>query len=92
MDPTDEQAGAWTEAFDAGKFVRKSSEFRDHIGADGTFDVESGRYHLYRTLITRTLLGLEDHITFDVVDWRMNQDGSWSFNPEEEGATADTVN
>jgi hypothetical protein len=47
MDPTDEQAGAWTEAFDAGKFVRKSSEFRDHIGADGTFDVESGRYHLY---------------------------------------------
>lgn len=101
MDPTDEQAGAWTEAFDAGKFVRKSSEFRDHIGVDGTFDVESGRYHLYvsyacpwahRTLITRTLLGLEDHITFDVVDWRMNQDGSWSFNPEEEGATADTVN
>jgi hypothetical protein len=43
MDPTDEQAGAWTEAFDAGKFVRKSSEFRDHIGADGTFDVESGQ-------------------------------------------------
>ena len=24
-------------------FVRKSSEFRDHIGADGTFDVESGQ-------------------------------------------------
>ena len=43
IDPTDEQAGAWTEAFDAEKFVRKSSEFRDDIGADGTFDVESGQ-------------------------------------------------
>ena len=46
----------------------------------------------HRTLITRTLLGLEDHITVDTVDWRMNTNGSWSFNPEEEGATADTVN
>jgi putative glutathione S-transferase len=101
MKPTDEQAGAWTEAFESGKFVRKSSEFRDHINNDGTFGVESGRYHLYvshacpwahRTLITRTLLGLEDHISVDVVDWRMNQNGSWSFNAEEEGATADTVN
>ena len=45
----------------------------------------------HRTLITRTLLGLEEHITFDVVDWRMNRDGSWSFNPDEEGATADTL-
>ena len=101
MKPTDEQAGAWTEAFDEGKFVRKTSEFRDFISKDGTFDVESERYHLYishacpwahRTLLTRTLLGLEEHITVDVVDWRMNRNGSWSFNPEEEGATADTIN
>ena len=101
MKPTDEQAGAWTEAFDSGKFVRKSSEFRDVIQLDGTFAVESNRYHLYvshacpwahRTLMIRTLLGLEEHITVDVVDWRMNPDGSWSFNPDEEGATADTVN
>ena len=101
MKPTDEQAGAWTEAFDSGKFVRKSSEFRDHIGTNELFGVESGRYHLYvsdacpwahRTLITRTLLGLDAHITVDTVDWRMNTNGSWSFNPEEEGATADTVN
>jgi putative glutathione S-transferase len=101
MKPTDEQAGAWTESFDSGNFIRKSSEFRDHIKNDGIFDVESGRYHLYvsyacpwahRTLITRTLLGLEDHISVDVVDWRMNRNGSWSFNAEEEGATADTVN
>ena len=101
MKPTDEQAGAWTEAFDSGKFVRKSSEFRDRIGTNELFGVESGRYHLYvsdacpwahRTLITRTLLGLDTHITVDTVDWRMNTNGSWSFNPEEEGATADTVN
>ena len=101
MEPSDEQAGAWTEAFVSGKFIRKSSEFRDLIQPGGTFDVEPHRYHLYvshacpwahRTLITRTLLGLEDKVSVDVVDWRMNQDGSWSFNPEEEGATADTVN
>ncbi|MCP2507814.1 MAG: glutathione S-transferase C-terminal domain-containing protein [Candidatus Thalassarchaeaceae archaeon] len=101
MDITDEQAGAWTESFNSGKFVRKTSEFRDWISKDGTFDVQSGRYHLYvshacpwahRTLITRKILGLENHITVDVVDWRMNPDGSWSFNEEEEGATADTVN
>jgi putative glutathione S-transferase len=101
MKPTDEQAGAWTKAFDSGKFIRKSSEFRDQIILNDTFDVVSGRYHLYvsyacpwahRTLITRALLGLEDHITVDVVDWRMNHNGSWSFNPDEEGATADTIN
>ncbi len=100
MKPTDEQAGAWTEAFDSGKFIRKSSEFRDQIEPNGTFDVESNRYHLYvshacpwahRTLIARTLLGLEDHITTDVVDWRMKPNGSWSFNEEEEGATADSL-
>ena len=101
MSPTDEQAGAWTEAFESGKFIRKSSEFRDRIAEGELFDVETGRYHLYishacpwahRTLITRKVLGLENHISVDVVDWRMNSDGSWSFNPEEEGATADTIN
>ena len=72
MKPTDEQAGAWTEAFDSGKFIRKSSEFRDVIQPDGTFDVESNRYHLYvshacpwahRTLITRTLPVSYTHLT-----------------------------
>jgi putative glutathione S-transferase len=101
VSPTDEQAGAWTEAFESGKFIRKSSEFRDRIAEGELFDVETGRYHLYishacpwahRTLITRKVLGLENHISVDVVDWRMNSDGSWSFNPEEEGATADTIN
>ena len=47
MEPSDEQAGAWTEAFDSGKFIRKSSEFRDLIQPGGTFAVEPHRYHLY---------------------------------------------
>ena len=94
MKPTDEQAGAWTESFDSGKFVRKSSEFRDQISMDGTFGVESGRYHLYvshacpwahRTIITRALLGLEDHISVDVVDWRMNRMDPGHLTPKKKG-------
>ena len=96
-----EQASAWTKAFDGGKFVRKSSEFRDELSLEGVFNFESGRYHLYishacpwahRTLITRNLLGLHNHISYDVVDWRMSNDGSWNFNREEPGATEDTIN
>ena len=79
-----EQAGAWTKAFDDGAFVRKNSEFRDVISDDGPFLPESGRYHLYvshacpwahRTVLARNLLGLEHHVSVDVVDWRMNDDG-----------------
>ena len=79
-----EQARAWTSAFEEGSFVRKSSEFRDHVNAGGPFEPASGRYHLYvshacpwahRTLLTRALLGLEDAISVDVVDWRMQNDG-----------------
>lgn len=96
-----EQSGAWTKAYEGGSFVRKSSEFRDVIEHGGPFEPESGRYHLYvshacpwahRTVMARTLLGLDQHVSVDVVDWRMNADGSWSFNPEEPGATADSIN
>ena len=95
-----EQASAWTSAYDKGSFVRKSSEFRDHVSLEGPFKAASERYHLYvshacpwahRTLLARALLGLEDAISVDVVDWRMQNDGSWSFNPDEPGATADRV-
>ena len=96
-----EQSGAWTSSFTDGAFVRKTSEFRDHIDPEGPFPPEPGRYHLYishacpwahRTLLARHLLGLDEHVTVDVVDWRMNRDGSWSFNPDEPGATGDSVN
>lgn len=101
MVKTMEQSGAWTKAYDGGKFVRKSSEFRDTLSDSGEFPFATDRYHLYishacpwahRTFLTATILGLRDHITFDVVDWRMNNDGSWSFNPDEPGATIDSVN
>ena len=96
-----EQSSAWTSAFNDGAFVRKSSEFRDFISPDGFFPAASKRYHLYishacpwahRTLLARHLLGLNEHVSVDVVDWRMNKDGSWSFNPDEPGATVDSVN
>ena len=86
----------------SGEFKRKSSTFRNWVTADGSseFKAESGRYHLYvsyacpwahRTLVGRKLKGLEDAITFDVVDYHMGEKG-WRFNSNVPGATPDTVN
>lgn len=61
-----------------GQFVREDSGFRDWISrdSDAKFQPESGRYHLYvslacpwahRTLIFRSLKGLEPHIDVTVV-------------------------
>jgi putative glutathione S-transferase len=72
-----------------GRFVRKDSEFRDRVTADGSsgFPAESGRYHLYvsyacpwahRTLIFRRLKGLTDHISVSVVHPLMLENG-WTF-------------
>ena len=58
-------------------------------GAAG-FRAEPGRYHLYvsyacpwahRTLIFRTLKGLQDMIDVSVVNWIMRDDG-WTFQPQ----------
>ena len=82
-----------------GRFVRKASQFRHWITADGSpgpsgkggFKAEPGRYHLYvsyacpwahRTLIFRSLKGLEDMISLSVVHWLMVEDG-WTFNSGE---------
>jgi glutathionyl-hydroquinone reductase len=70
-------------------------------GPSGTsgFAAESGRYHLYvslacpwahRTLIFRTLKGLQSIISLSVVDPLMGKDG-WEFGTSE-GATADPAN
>jgi putative glutathione S-transferase len=87
---------------DDGEFQRSETTFRDRVEADpdARFPAESGRYHLYvsyacpwahRTLVTRALLGLDEHISVDVVDpWR-GSDG-WQFTPEKAGCTPDTVN
>ncbi|WP_299728559.1 glutathione S-transferase family protein [uncultured Endozoicomonas sp.] len=66
---------------------------------EGGFKAESGRYHLYvslacpwahRTLIFRTLKGLEAHISVDVVSPIMLDNG-WTFE-QSEGSTGDRLN
>ncbi len=83
-----------------GSFRRKQSEFRNDLAAEGPHPPEAGRYHLYvqfacpwahRTLIARALLGLDEAVTFDVVDWHMRDDGAWVFNPDESGCTGDSL-
>ena len=66
---------------------------------EGGFKAESGRYHLYvslacpwahRTLILRSLKGLEDHVSVDVVHPVMGEDG-WTFGSDFPGATGDSL-
>jgi len=84
-----------------GRFVRPDSPFRDWVSRDGStgFPAEAGRYHLYvslacpwahRTLILRTLKGLEDAISVSVVDPIMGDEG-WHFS-RAPGCVPDTVN
>ena len=63
------------------------------------FKAEPGRYHLYislacpwanRTLIFRSLKGLEDSISVSVVHWHMAENG-WTFEPAE-GVIPDPIN
>ena len=94
--------GEWrTDAFDLttsdGSFERQETPFRDEIrdDPDARFQPEAGRYHLYvsyacpwahRTLLLRSLLGLEDAISVSVVDPYRDEDG-WQFTPEKDGCT-----
>ena len=97
--------GIWREGRDArtvsGEFVRRDSQFRDRVTADGAsgFPAEAGRYHLYvslacpwahRTLIFRKLKGLEGAVSLSVVDPLMLDQG-WAFRTGE-GCIPDTVN
>jgi putative glutathione S-transferase len=79
------------ETDEGGRFVRQRSRFRDQVTADGSsgFRAEPGRYHLYvslacpwahRTIIVRTLKGLEDVISLSVVDPVRDERG-WAFRP-----------
>jgi putative glutathione S-transferase len=85
-----------------GRFKRKPSSFRNHISRDDSsgFPAEENRYHLYishacpwahRTMIMRKLKGLEDAISYNVVDFRMDDQGGWHFTGDH-GATKDTIN
>jgi len=66
---------------------------------DGGFKAEAGRYHLYvslacpwahRTLVFRTIKGLEDMISVSIVHWFMAENG-WTFQPGD-GTLPDKVN
>ncbi|MBS3760349.1 MAG: glutathione S-transferase family protein [Halodesulfurarchaeum sp.] len=90
------------ESDEIGRFRRQEAVFRDRIedAGDATFIPDAGRYHLYISracpwahgaALVRTLLGLEDAITMDIVDPYREADG-WQFTPEKNGCTQDTVN
>jgi len=85
-----------------GEFVRGQSRHRDRITADGSsgFVGVPGRYHLYvanncpwchRVALARSLKGLTDVVSMDVLFYRRDPDRGWQFRPEEEGCTADTL-
>ena len=84
-----------------GGFVRQTSSFRHWISNDGSteFAAEPDRYHLYvalicpwasRTLIARSLKGLEQVISVSVVEPQLGEQG-WHFG-DYPGANHDTLN
>lgn len=91
---------AWTERNDSGQFKRMPTQFHNWITADGSsgFKAESGRYHLYislgcpwahRTVLLRSLKGLQDVISLSIVDPVISEKG-WTFS-ERPGCVPDTL-
>lgn len=77
----------------AGEYLRPESQFRNSIGADGSYPAEVGRYCLlvglgcpwaHRTLVVRALKGLEAVISVTLVV-PSPEAGGWIFEQPEEG-------
>lgn len=85
-----------------GEFVRGRSAHRDRITADGSsgFAGVPGRYHLYvanncpwchRVALARSLKGLQDVVSMDVLFYRRDPERGWQFRPDEDGCTPDSL-
>lgn len=94
----DWRTDAYSSTNEEGEYDRDESVFRDQIGRE--YPAEPGRYHLYiarscpwahGTVLVRTLTGLWDVISMDILDPYRESDG-WQFSPDREGCTPDTVN
>jgi putative glutathione S-transferase len=91
------RSDAYESTNEEGEFDRQETSFRERIGEE--FPADTGRYHLYvsyacpwahRTLLARSLKGLEDAISVSVVD-PFRGEGGWQFTPGKEGCTLDHV-
>ncbi len=100
-DPPTTAAGYTAPTGKDGEFLRKDSQLRNRVSADGStpFPAEAHRYHLYvslacpwahRTIIMRRLKGLEDVIGLTVVDPIRDEKG-WAFR-DVPGCTPDPIN
>ncbi len=97
-------AGNWeslqvTDHTEAGSFDRDETVFRDWIESETAFSPEPNRYHLYISracpwahgaVLVRSVLGLEDVISMDIVDYYREEEG-WQFSPAKPGCTKDTI-
>ncbi|MGJ5674176.1 MAG: glutathione S-transferase family protein [Nostochopsis sp.] len=79
----------------SGEYIRPASQFRNSISTetDNPYQPQAGRYRLYvglgcpwahRTLVVRSLKGLENNILVSIVSPSPNE-GIWVLNQEEEG-------
>ncbi len=91
----------WTERDSSGKFNRMPTQFHNWITANGSsgFKAEADRYHLYvslacpwahRTVMMRSLKGLQQAIGLSIVDPVLSEQG-WMFS-DAPGAIPDSVN
>jgi len=82
----------WTERNESGQFQRMPTLFHRRITADGSsgFQADLGRYHLYvslgcpwahRTVLVRSLKGLQDVISLSIVDPVISEQG-WKFSDQ----------
>ena len=90
-----EEAGAGAKA---GEFVRGKSAHRRFVGRD--VPAESGRYHLivanncpwcHRVALTRSMKGLQDVVSMDVLYYRRDPDRGWQFRPDIDGFGPDRL-